>query len=343
MARDGTGVYSQVGGDFATGQVIDASVFNTKLTDIANALTQSASRDGQGAMTGALPMGNNRITGMAAGAVRTDAAQVAQIQDGGPVWAGTTGGTATAITGTVSPTITAYATGMRIAFKVGTSCGAAPTLNLNAVGAKKIYVQSIAGTVQAGAGALLAGTLVDVIYDASLDSAAGGFVLAALAMGWTPISRVSASAAAAVDFTLPSAATQFRLHFWAAQLSNAADIQLRCGVGATFDAGASDYQFGITTEQGTSVVRAAATGTDIRVAATVLATQPGNSGLIHFTPGTASTQFQARCEAAIYSSTSLEQNSVSAGRRNATGAKTSIRILPSAGTLTAEFLLEGLV
>lgn len=86
----------------------------------------------------------------------------------------THGGSSNAYTLTLSTghTITAYATGMRFLWKPnGTSSGSV-TLNVDGVGAKKVYLPS--GT-QAGSGHITSGTLLDVVYDATLDSAAGGF------------------------------------------------------------------------------------------------------------------------------------------------------------------------
>lgn len=65
MARDGSGNYSlPAGNPVVTGTTISSTVQNATMSDIASALTQSVSKDGQTAMTGALNMGNNPITGL---------------------------------------------------------------------------------------------------------------------------------------------------------------------------------------------------------------------------------------------------------------------------------------
>lgn len=85
MSRNGAGVYSLVNNTWyppVNGVLATSTDWSTFITDIANALTQSVSSDGQTPMTGNLPMGGNKITGLANGSAATDAAafgQVAQI------------------------------------------------------------------------------------------------------------------------------------------------------------------------------------------------------------------------------------------------------------------------
>jgi hypothetical protein len=63
MPRDGSGNYSlPAGNPVVTGTAISSTVQNNTTSDIASALTQSLSRDGQTAMTGTLNMGNNAIS-----------------------------------------------------------------------------------------------------------------------------------------------------------------------------------------------------------------------------------------------------------------------------------------
>lgn len=66
MPRVG-GIFTLPPGYFAvSGEIIQPSQHNPPLEDIAEALTQSLPRDGTAGMTGNLPMGGNRITGIAA-------------------------------------------------------------------------------------------------------------------------------------------------------------------------------------------------------------------------------------------------------------------------------------
>lgn len=86
MSRDGNGVYNlpvnswnpAVDGNAAT--IVD---WQSLIDDVATALTQSVSSDGQTPMTGDLNMNGNRIESLAAGTSTTDAANVGQIYNQG--------------------------------------------------------------------------------------------------------------------------------------------------------------------------------------------------------------------------------------------------------------------
>jgi len=67
MSRNGSGVYSlPAGNPVTTNTTISSSWANSTLSDIATALTQSLSKDGQTVPTGNLPMGGNKLTGLGA-------------------------------------------------------------------------------------------------------------------------------------------------------------------------------------------------------------------------------------------------------------------------------------
>ena len=62
MSRNGSGTYSlPAGNPVVTGTTISTTWANSTLTDMATALTQSISADGQTPVTGALMMGGNDI------------------------------------------------------------------------------------------------------------------------------------------------------------------------------------------------------------------------------------------------------------------------------------------
>lgn len=76
MPRNGNGVYTLPSNSWnpaVTGTTIESSANNATMNDLASAMTQSVSKDGQTTMTGDLPMGNNKITGLANGTATTDA------------------------------------------------------------------------------------------------------------------------------------------------------------------------------------------------------------------------------------------------------------------------------
>lgn len=79
MARNGSGTYSlPAGNPVVTGTTIQSTWANTTLSDIATALTQSLSQDGQTPVTANLPMGGFKLTGLAAGTTAGDSIRYEQ-------------------------------------------------------------------------------------------------------------------------------------------------------------------------------------------------------------------------------------------------------------------------
>lgn len=81
MSLNGSGTYSPntAGQPVATGQTIDATVFNALINDIASALSTAIFKDGQQTVTANIPMGGYKITGLATGTATTDAAAVQNV------------------------------------------------------------------------------------------------------------------------------------------------------------------------------------------------------------------------------------------------------------------------
>jgi microcystin-dependent protein len=75
LSRQANGTYLQPANTAAvSGQAISSTAYNTLITDIGTEITNSVDRGGRSAMTAALPMGNQKITGMADPTVATDGA-----------------------------------------------------------------------------------------------------------------------------------------------------------------------------------------------------------------------------------------------------------------------------
>lgn len=66
-SRDGSGNYSLPQAAFVPGTTIESAKLNSDFSDIAAALTQSLSKDGQTTATASLPMGGFKLTGLGAG------------------------------------------------------------------------------------------------------------------------------------------------------------------------------------------------------------------------------------------------------------------------------------
>jgi hypothetical protein len=87
---------------------------------------------------------------------------------------GPTAGTSTAYTlSPVGAPLGAYATGQRFTVLFHAESGASPTINISTLGARKLYQQN--GTTQIAATDIAANFVGEIVYDATLDSATGGF------------------------------------------------------------------------------------------------------------------------------------------------------------------------
>ncbi len=103
MARNGSGTYSlPAGNPVVAATTVESTWANLTMSDIASALTQSLSKDGQTTMTGNLPMGGNKVTGLGTPTSSTDAATKAYAD------AGLSGGT---LAGTMAQFNTACSNG----------------------------------------------------------------------------------------------------------------------------------------------------------------------------------------------------------------------------------------
>ena len=150
MPYNGSGSFTVNGSYFpaVSGALIESAKYNGALNDIATALSNAVTKDGQTTITGNLPMSGFRHTGVGDGATRTDYASVGQVQDGGSKWAGTAGGTANAITLTTTPAISAYVAGQSFSYKSGSSANTgAMTVSISGMATKAIQRSGVAMTV----------------------------------------------------------------------------------------------------------------------------------------------------------------------------------------------------
>ena len=144
------------------GTKILATRHDTNDQDMADGINSTLEKSGSNAATGNLNIGSNRLTAVADGTAKTDAATVNQIQSNGPAFQATDTGTANTYVIALSPAITAYAAGQEITFKAGAASTTASTLNVNTLGAKalkKLHDQDIAS------GDIESGSIVTAVYD----------------------------------------------------------------------------------------------------------------------------------------------------------------------------------
>jgi hypothetical protein len=82
MPYNGSGTYSlPAGNPVVTGTAISSTTTNNTNSDIATALTNCMTRDGQSPPTANIPMGGNKLTGLASGTASGDALQYGQISE----------------------------------------------------------------------------------------------------------------------------------------------------------------------------------------------------------------------------------------------------------------------
>ena len=80
MAFNGSGTYNlPAGNPVATGTTISSSTTNTTNSDIATALTNCVTRDGQSTPSANLPMNSKKLTGLAAGTSAGDSVRYEQV------------------------------------------------------------------------------------------------------------------------------------------------------------------------------------------------------------------------------------------------------------------------
>ena len=80
MPFNGNGSFSAYtpGNPAVTGSVVSSTAFNNTVNDIATGLSNTLTRDGQSPATANIPMGGNKLTGLANGTAATDAAAFGQ-------------------------------------------------------------------------------------------------------------------------------------------------------------------------------------------------------------------------------------------------------------------------
>ena len=161
MARNGSGVFSLPYPTFTPNTPAKADEVTANNTDIIQEITNSIAADGQTLPTANLPMGGYRHTGVADAANQDEYLTVKQAQTSAVHLVSTVGGTADAITLTVTPAPAAYVEGLRVVFKAASTNTGAATIDLNGLGAKS--VKAVGGAMNAGD--IRAGTYYEIMYD----------------------------------------------------------------------------------------------------------------------------------------------------------------------------------
>ena len=162
MAYNGSGVFliNSAGQPVVANTVISATTFNALTSDLATGLSTAITKDGQTTITNNIPFSSNKITGLGSGTAAADAANLGQVQSTVAKLITVTG--TDTITGSMSPQLTAYATGQLFYFVANAANTGAVTLNIDSLGAKSITRD---GSTALAAGDINSGEVVVVIYD----------------------------------------------------------------------------------------------------------------------------------------------------------------------------------
>jgi hypothetical protein len=162
MSYNGSGTFNinTAGQPVVTGTIISSTAFNALTSDLATGLSTAMTKDGQTTATGNIPMGTFKFTGLGAGTSATDSAQYGQLQTGATTIATVTG--TDTLTGSLTPAITAYATGNLFSFVAANTNTGAATINLNSLGAKSITKQ---GATALSAGDIVSNRMYLIEYD----------------------------------------------------------------------------------------------------------------------------------------------------------------------------------
>ena len=161
MAWNGAGTFVRLYNWVARAAVpatkyIDATSMDAEFDNFKGGLENCLTKTGETTPSANQAMATYRHTGVGAATARTDYARVAEVQDGTIIRAASTGGSINAMTGTITPAITSYATGMIfsiIAPGTGSNSSTTPTINLNTIGDKTIRKRQgalVAGDYTAG-------------------------------------------------------------------------------------------------------------------------------------------------------------------------------------------------
>jgi hypothetical protein len=162
MSYNGSGTFNinSAGQPVVTGTTITSTAFNLLTADLATGLSTAMTKDGQSTPTANIPMGTFKLTGLGAGTAATDAAQYGQLQAGATTIAVVTG--TDTLTGTLTPAITAYATGNLFSFVAANTNTGAATIALNGLAAKNI---TKTGSTALAAGDIVSGRVYLIEYD----------------------------------------------------------------------------------------------------------------------------------------------------------------------------------
>lgn len=250
----------------------------------------------------------------------------------------TTAGSSTVYTLTYDQAQTVYYDGEIHSFVMNAACGAAPTLNINGLGARQI--QLFGGNLLPGC--LLAGQVVSARYNLANLS----FDIIPQDGGWVRLGVVDASAASVVDFTgIPAGVKHLQCVLNLQPSTNTISMNLRTyGADGVLDTGAFDYYWAgnQTTSTGAN---SAAGSSGASAISMVAATNVGNLAVGFGSAFTAMdiqslTHTKFVTQSTYFNAANTDFINVNIGGARAEPDRiTGVRVYPSGGTVTGKVTL----
>jgi hypothetical protein len=190
---------------------IEADRMDAEDDNFAAGINACIHKGGTNTPTANLPMGGYRHTGVDDAVALTDYASAADVIDQHLVYY-TASGSSSAYTITPNPAISAYAAGQKFCFKANHTNNAAPSLNVNALGAKNIMDAS--GSALA-ANTIENGLFYEVVYTGvqfQIVSPLGGTSLESIIHATNTDSRTSTTTVSTHAYMSPFALTANRFY-----------------------------------------------------------------------------------------------------------------------------------
>ena len=157
MPYNGSGTYSLYtpGNPIVTGTTISSTTMNSTLSDVATALSNVITRDGQSPATANISMGSNKITGLAAPTVAGDAlvygSSLGAVTATTGTFSGAVSGTTGTFSGAVSGTTGTFSGNVQMASANGSCLAGLRNRLIN--GGFSVNQRAVSGTVTLAAGA----------------------------------------------------------------------------------------------------------------------------------------------------------------------------------------------
>lgn len=154
-----------------TGSPATPAAWNALLTDISTALSTAILKDGTQTVTANIPFAGFKLTGVGPGTAATDGANLSQTQSSAVQYAATVGGTANAITATLSPVIVSRTAGLVVRFiATASNTSASVTLNVNGTGVSGV-------TWPSGVGLAVNDILINAMIEVAWNTSTGTWQL----------------------------------------------------------------------------------------------------------------------------------------------------------------------